>query len=217
MKSFLKLCLTVSIFLFSISLFSHNHWVYANNYFPGKGEKINFEIRSGHKFPKSGFLLKEVLIQDTFIKNENSTVPYTIKKGDKSWESNLTTNSTGCYTINFTLKKRSRKETLYRGKAIVFSGKNLLYKALKLIGDGLEIELSGYHYGTKAGDKFRIKIFYNSSQVQCNCTITREGDKPVYRNSNKEKIIEFTIKKTGLYLITANYKGKGSSLTFSVR
>ncbi len=212
-----KILLIGFTLLFPISLFSHNHWIYVNNYFPEKGEKIKFEICSGHKFPKSSFLLKEGLIKDTFIKSENSTDPYSIKKGGMSWESSLVINSESCYTINFTLKKRSRKETLYRGKAVIFSGKNKSHKSLKLTGDGLEIKLAGLSSGTKAGDKCRISVFYNGNPVQCNSIVTREGGKPMYLNSNKEKTTEFTIKKNGLYLITVNYKGKGSSLSFRIR
>ncbi|MEN8153198.1 MAG: hypothetical protein ABFR75_04185 [Acidobacteriota bacterium] len=205
------------LILISVSLFSHNHWIYVDNYSPARGEKINLEICSGHKFPKSSYLLKKKFIKDTFIKEKASSTPFYIEKSIVSWKSGIVIKSKGRHTINFSLKKRSGKGTLYRGKAIIFSGKNISEKTLNLTGEGLELQLYGLNSNTKAGDKCNISTFFNGKKIKFNCTVIREGGKPLYLNSNKEKFAEFTIKKPGLYLITVNYKGKGSSLTFMVR
>lgn len=85
------------------------------------------------------------------------------------------------------------------------------------LGDGLEIVPQKKISGLRKGDRLPLILLYNGKQVSSTLSISPEDGKSYFMRTEKGRPALIKIKHEGRYLIRANYKGKGCSLTFYVR
>jgi uncharacterized GH25 family protein len=207
---------TILLFLFPIISFSHEYWIDIQNFSPKPNEKVKIFISSGHYFPKSEGVVSERLLSDTkIITPEGEEIVYETREEKNRRVGEFTFKEAGRYIILFSLKKPQEETPLYCGKSIVLVGEQeeLNYTSGRYIEI---IPLKGIS-SLKKGEILPIKILYNKQPIKVTFNISIEGKKNFSISSDEEGIAKLKIDRSGRYLITANYKGKGASLTFYIK
>lgn len=218
-----KLLLLTGIVMFlfylsvSASARAHEHWIDLESFYPVKGEKTKIFICSGHYFPKSSFALSERLLHTQVIKPDKEIIVYKTMEEKNRRVGEVVFESTGTYIIRFFLKKPQLKEPLCWANSIAIVEAENDDTTFYSLGDGLEIVPQKKISGLRKGDRLPLILLYNGKQVSSTLSISPEVGKSYFMRTEKGRPALIKIKHEGRYLIRANYKGKGCSLTFYVR
>ncbi len=204
-----KIFFAILVLLFYNFGFSHEHWVDLENFSPSVGEKTKIFACSGHYFPKSDEVLSERVFNGFKIIDPDGKEKILETNPDnklKSRVAEFTFDKEGTYIILFSLQRPPLKKQLYIAKSIVVVGKwtELKYQP----ADGLDIVVEK--------NFSQIKVLYEGKPVSLTVSVSINGKKNFYLRTNKDGYLPLKITSLGKYLITAEYKGVGTSLTFYI-
>ena len=105
----LKLLFFVQLFLLSICLQGHEHWLYVEPAAVSVGDSIQVSISSGHQLGDSDFLIPPKLIRETFvITPSGSRIPLDLHVEGGQHISRFLAGEAGVYTVFVNLRKRPR-------------------------------------------------------------------------------------------------------------
>ena len=228
-----KLLLTgILVLLFHSSAFSHGHWIDLENFYPAQGEKTVIFICSGHSFPASSFALGERLLSDTGIThpsrsqrrildtaplNDMEEYTYTTKGGKKRRAGEFVFETKGTHLVRFSLKKPPLKEPIYCAKSIVLVGNQSEDNISYALASQIEVVPEKNIFTLTKGERLPLRLLYDGKPVRSTFSISIEGKKNFFLQTNKDGLALLKITRQGRYLITSHYKGKGCSLTFRIR
>ncbi len=217
----------ISVFMLSFlvtgTAFCHYSWIDFDNFFPLPGEEVRVFLCNGHYFPKSTFAIKDRLISDAkIISYDGSISTFTTTSEKKIRSGSVVFDGTGTYTAAFLLVKPPMKEPLTCAKSIITVG-NITEKEFSYeLGHIFEIVPQKAISSLKPKDSLPLKLIYRDKPLKSTLIVTVK----VYDSRSKKNFTLRTkddgtavlkIKKAGKYLVTAEYKGKGCSLTFYVK
>ena len=207
----------IYIFFSTSIIFSHELWMFTDNFHPNEGKQIKLSICSGHYFPKSNFKIKKSLIKDVFIKNSEKRSDIIIKSEGKHWESSFSIKNGSTHLAVFTLVKKGKTEPFFWGRALIEPLNPTRKKSEYITGEGLEIILLNNISQLKENDTLELKALFNGEPVKFNGKISVNGGKNIFLSSDNTEPVKLNKIKKGIYLITTSFKGKGCSLTFEIR
>ena len=206
------------VFLLSSSALSHEHWIDPEDFYPVPGEKTVISICSGHYFPKSSFALANRLLDDTrIIGQDGKEYAYETRSEENRRVGEFSFESAGIHLITFSLMKPLLKELLYSAKSIVLVGKPTEDKISYTTGCLIEIVPGKDIFSLKRDEELPLKLLYNGKPTRSTFSISVNGKKNYFLQTNREGIARLKITAKGRYLITSSYKGKRCSLTFCIR
>jgi len=213
-----KISVLFIMFVFSaLIIFSHELWMFTDNFHPGNGKQIKLFICSGHDFPKSNFKIKRSLIKDVFIKNSEKRSDIIIKSEGKHWESYFPIKNRSTYIAVFTLVKKGKTEPFFWGRVLIAPFDPTKKESEYITGEGLEIIPLNNISQLKENDTLELKALFNGEPVKFNGKISVDGRKNIFLSSNKTEPVKLNKIKKGIYLVTTSFKGKGCSLTFELQ
>ncbi len=213
---FIKIALFLSIIQFSIPVFSHYQWI-ITDYNNTDGEnRIKLHICCGHKFPESELLLKREMITCVDIIDAGIKKPIQISVNGKTWEGKTELNENSGNIVVYSLKKKISKSPYFWGRTMIFPDRYSGKGFEPVTGEGLEI-IPEDLFNKKQSDHLRIRILLDGKPVRSKLVVIPDGKKSRYLNPGPDNSMVFKLKYQGLYLLNTYYKGKGASLTFSIR
>lgn len=188
---------------------SHEHWIDLENFPVSVGGKTKIFVCSGHRFPKSEEILSERIFDKLKIispEGEEKFLETVVDKKLKMRVAEFSFDKEGTYLILFSLQRPPLRKTLYIAKSIVVIGKWSDPKYV--VGHGLEIV---------AEKEFsKIRILYEGKPISLTAFVSFNGNKNFYLKTDKNGYLPLKITLPGKYLITAEYRSVGTSLTFFV-
>ncbi|MFN3966162.1 MAG: DUF4198 domain-containing protein [Endomicrobiia bacterium] len=212
-----KLFCILEFLLFYGFSFSHEHWIDLENFKISAGQKTKVFACSGHSFPKSSEILSERVFNGFKVITPDEKEKFFETKPDKKLKARvaeITFEKEGTYIILFSLERPPLKKSLYTAKALVTVSKGTEPKYISK--SGVEIIPQKEISQLKIGEELPISIFYDGKPIITTASISINGKKNFFLKTNKNGQLTLEIKSSGKYLVTANYKSIGSSLTFFV-
>ncbi len=213
-------------FMAAGTAYCHYSWVDFDNFSPLPGAEVKIFLCNGHYFPKSEIALKDRLITDKKIiscegniSTFTTVAEKTIRKGSVVFE------DAGTHVVTFSLMKPVKKEPLFCAKSIITVGSGVEEDFSYELGQVFEIVPQKAISLLKEGDSLPLKLLYKGKPLKSSLLVTVMLDKPVLLFITKKNFTLGTgsdgkgvlrIKKAGKYLVTAEHKGRGCSLTFYV-
>lgn len=204
------------LIVFSAILFSHEIWMFAENYHPTLNNPVNLFICSGHKFPQSSFLIRKDLIKDTYTINNGVKTEISFLNNKKAWEASLNLKKPGIYISVFSLVKRGKKEPFFWGRAIIDPAGSMEKNPEYSTGEGLEIIPMAPLSQWKNLNELKFRAVFNGKTVKFNGKVSVNGGKNIFLTSGESGSVALGKIKKGKYLMTTQFKGKGCSLTFEL-
>ncbi|MEA3306447.1 MAG: DUF4198 domain-containing protein [Elusimicrobiota bacterium] len=214
-KLFLPLFFIALMFFSSVSQ-GHDFWIDVSSFTPKVNSLLKTSINGGHSFPKSSIAVSRRLLSDIIIKySDGKEIQKTAKKLKKAWELSFDIKKTAPSLLYFSLIKPPKNKTVYIAKTIL-SSKNMS-PAAKALGTVFELvpEFSSKEK-LKKGESIKVKALFNGKPIKITLAVSANGKKNFYARIGSEKTAKVKLPYAGTYLITASYKGIGTSLVFFV-
>jgi uncharacterized protein DUF4198 len=203
------------MFLSSFS-YAHDFWIDVSSFSPPLNSVLNTSINGGHSFPKSSIAVSKRLLSDIKIKYSNDKETKKIAKKDKkSWDVSFDIKNTAPVLLYFSLIKPPKNKTVYIAKTILSSED--MSVATKPLGKVFELvpEFSSKEK-LKKGNNLKVKALFNGKPIKITLAVSAKGKKNFYARIGVDKTAKIKLPCSGRYLITASYKGVGTSLVFFV-
>jgi uncharacterized GH25 family protein len=214
-KIFLSIFFTVFMFLPPFSQ-AHDFWLDVSTITPPLDSVLEVYVHGGHSFPESSIAVSERLLGDINIKYSDSKV---IKKraikDKKLLKVSFDVEKVEPSLLYFTLKKPPKNKIVYVSKTILSSKEMSL--ASKPLGKIFELvpDFSS-NEKLKKGNTLKVKALFNGKPIKITLAISANGKKNFYSRIDSKGSAKIKLPYPGSYLITASYKGVGTSMVFFV-
>jgi uncharacterized GH25 family protein len=213
--------------------FAHDLWIYVDNPYPSKGEKVIAKIMFGHKFPHGDILLSREQLGDFYYIDPDGYK----KKITKIWEEKtgersgalvgeITLEKDGSYIIIAYRKVKGDEHHVASekyAKAICSTG-GVKSPINKPLGHRIEIVPLKDPKDLKVGDNMPVKILFEGKPLSTYLYATYEGYHseeepfPITAKSDKNGIAIIKITKPGTWMFVCSHKiDFSATLTFKVK
>lgn len=205
------------LFITVSSVFAHDHWITASEYYPPSDGEIQLVITSGHDFPAGNFLFSDRLFHGLEAQITGDKPQSLDITGDGNRRlAYLPINKAQPYLVRFILQKDPLPEPIFWGKSIIFP-MDWQSEAALAFGDGLEVVPVDENPDFTMGKTVALALWFNGEPVSGTLAITPAGKKTTYLTVTENRPAELSLEEPGLYLVTAGHAGKNCSFTFQVR
>ncbi len=218
---------------FSTTAKAHDLWLYASEYYPEAGEKIQVKVIFGHNFP-----FEDILIP----KEQISGFSYVTPSGEKRLITNVWEDrkgerkgslvaeialSEGSYIVAAGRIRKGNKSQVPSekyGKAIVVVNNKNTENLSSPLGHRIEIIPLKNPRDVRAGEDFPVKILFEGKPLSTYVYATYAGywsesePFPVITKSDQNGNAYIKITKPGLWMVVCNHKiDFSASLTFEIK
>jgi uncharacterized GH25 family protein len=203
--------------LWSTTVYAHEDWITASQYFPAVGTEVQLFLGNGHRFPQSESAPSTEWvtgIEVTAPSGRQTVLPVHLDAASHQLRSSLRIQEAGTYVLSYTVQRPKMKEPLLLGRTVLIAGAD---SGKYTKGRSLEIAPLAQLSSLRSGDTLALALLLNGERLAGSLTITPEGGRPYNMSTTVERPALITLSSIGQYLITTNRRGQYANLSFFVR
>ena len=196
---------------------AHEHWIDLEDFSPGVGDSVGIFICSGHYFPRSKHVLGDRLLCDMKVIGPGGKEQgFSTAQVEEKRAGRFVFDVGGTHIVTFSLRRPPLKEPEYRATSLVCVGDGESAETKFDNGTGLEIVPGKNPCALDRDEKLPLQLLYLGKPVGSTLSISIEGEKNFFLRTHESEPALLDARRPGKYLVTAHYRKKGCSLTFSM-